>query len=100
MDLSVTRNALEGGSNQPIGISGEYTNNVGLGVLRGILMRVPKVSKTKFSSWLHVVYCTKLQDEYWTKDLEDTWENFRHTYEIDDLCLLRVSTTKNGSLQL
>jgi hypothetical protein len=94
IDLSITCNTTEEEPIQPFGISGEFNNDttmLELEVLRDILTGVP------MTSWLHIVYCTQLQDRYWTKDAR---VDFRDANHLADLCLLRVSITWNLSLQL
>jgi hypothetical protein len=73
-------------------ISGEcknYSNPLSGDVLREILERIPK------TSWLHLVICTHLQADCWTKQTKVKWEDFRARHGLGESAILRV--VKQGS---
>jgi hypothetical protein len=66
-----------------------YQNNLDGVVLRQILERIPK------TSWLHLVICTHMQANYWTKETKIKWKQFRETHGLEESAILRVM--KQGS---
>jgi hypothetical protein len=100
IDLSVTT-----GSNQDLfGISGEVKNReeaLTVSAVKDILTRVP------VSSWLHIVFCTKLQGNYFVQKKRPRsdmtpWKSFCENGEnqLENLCLLKVSMANGESLSL